>query len=289
MSPSARRAAEILAEAGELNLSTPGRRGDVVWIEEGEVIVVGDLHGAHRNYGRILRAVDLPAHPDRHIVFQETIHGTSVTRDGRDTSFQLLEMVAHLKAMFPEQVHIILGNHDINELLRLEVEKGGEKSLLAFERALASAYGEGKAIVRRAYNKFFRSLPLVVRTRGGLFISHSIPSRRHHHIYTSAMLEGEESFGEYAPGSPAYWLVWGRDLSSECISAFNEKAMASLFVVGHFPCEDGYNIPHHNLLILDCKDEYGCYAVFYADRAVEPAELVSCIRRVHPELAQPSE
>ena len=280
LDPAAQRAAEIVSEAAKCNLATPGRRGAIEWIESGEVFIVGDLHGAQKNYAEIVNQANLPANPTRHIVFQEMIHGARGSYSTLDLSYRLLEMVARLKTAYPDQVHILLGNHDINELLRIEVEKGGGKSLLSFERALAAAYGEQKAEVRMSYNEFFASLAVAVRTPWGLFASHSIPSRRHHRLYSTGMLRGDEPFGEYLPGSPAYWLVWGRDLSDECIRGFSSTAECNMLVIGHFPCDDGFRIVNDSLLILDCKDDAGCYAVLPAAEPLPPDQLVKAIRPI---------
>ena len=52
---------------------TPGRRGQVVSLDDAdEVLVAGDLHGNQENFRRLLQLADLARAPRRHLVLQPT-------------------------------------------------------------------------------------------------------------------------------------------------------------------------------------------------------------------------
>ena len=93
---------------------TPGRHGRLLRLEGAEeVLVSGDLHGNLENFRRLLSLADLGAHPGRHFVLQELIHGPFEYSTGGDKSHQLLDVAAALKSQYPERVHILPGNHEL--------------------------------------------------------------------------------------------------------------------------------------------------------------------------------
>src|SRR5947209_6550944 len=94
--------------------STPGRRGRVGYLEDvDEVLVAGDLHGNLENFKTVLQRAELAAHPRRHLVLQEVVHGPHRYPAGGDKSHQLLDLLAALKCQFPRQVHFLMGNHEL--------------------------------------------------------------------------------------------------------------------------------------------------------------------------------
>ncbi len=65
---------EVLRQAADANLATPGRVGNVIEIgpELGdEVMLTGDLHGHRRNFNLIQHIAALESFPRRHLVMQE--------------------------------------------------------------------------------------------------------------------------------------------------------------------------------------------------------------------------
>jgi hypothetical protein len=55
---------------------------------EGDVWLAGDIHDHRRNFEKFIRAADLANNPQRHIVFQELIHGDHYDADGCEDSWQ---------------------------------------------------------------------------------------------------------------------------------------------------------------------------------------------------------
>jgi hypothetical protein len=103
---------------------TPGRRGRFVALEDvDEVLVAGDLHGNLENFRQILHRADLAAHPRRHLVLQEVLHGPFLYPGGGEKSHQLVDLIAALKCQFPRQVHFLMGNHELSQHTRRRICK----------------------------------------------------------------------------------------------------------------------------------------------------------------------
>jgi hypothetical protein len=268
---------QLMTRAAALDEQDPLRRGRLLELPDaGEVMVTGDLHGNLANFQRIVRLADLPHHPQRHLILQEVLH--AMYKDTPDHSYRLLEEAAIFKTVYPAQVHILLGNHDLAELYGLEIMKQGRSVLRAFETALEEAYQFNKDVVRKAYNRFLRSFPWAASTRSGLFFCHSVPDARYVDQFS------RELFTEAAPdvdmgrGSPAFHLAWGRDLSGAVTAEFARRVGADLILTGHHPCRSGHTEPNPRLVILDSKDAQGAYAILPLDRKLSQAEVVSRIK-----------
>ena len=97
-----------LRQAVALVRATPGYRGHVLALQNcTEVLVAGDLHGHVAHFQALLKTADLAAHPTRHLVLQEVIHGKFHYPKGGDKSHHLVDLFAALKGQFPKQVHYL--------------------------------------------------------------------------------------------------------------------------------------------------------------------------------------
>src|SRR5271166_5969586 len=116
--PDPRKVLNLIGRATELMRATPGRSGGVITLDRAaELMVMGDLHGNLPAFKKVLAIAALDRHPDRHLVFQELVHGPhSYPDEGGDRSHQLVDVVAALKCQYPERAHLILGNHELSEL-----------------------------------------------------------------------------------------------------------------------------------------------------------------------------
>ncbi|MBN2183299.1 MAG: metallophosphoesterase, partial [Sedimentisphaerales bacterium] len=104
---------DLLKKGMEANNSDKYRRGNLILLpDQGDLIITGDLHGHRRNFERAVTFADLPNHPDRHVILQEIIHGGPEDSHGGCLSYKLLLDVVRYKLSFPDQVHVIMGNHD---------------------------------------------------------------------------------------------------------------------------------------------------------------------------------
>ncbi|MDP6118964.1 MAG: metallophosphoesterase [Planctomycetota bacterium] len=272
---------QLMKEAAEANLEDSFRKGALVELPpEGDLVMTGDLHGNRINYQKIVEHAALSRSRDRHLILHEILHALSLTVDGRDLSFQVLEMSARLKTYFPDQVHFMMGNHDLGELLDMDIKKGSNSSIKGLERGLAAAYGEMKNEVREAYKDFIASMPSAVRTPNRVFISHSIPHIKYLSLFSQDVFQSPVEMENVHRDHYLYRLVWGRQLSQEASDQFAEIVDADLLITGHMPVEEGYSVPNTRHLILDSKDKNGCYAVFPLDKEITHNDLVQTVRRI---------
>ena len=107
----------LIMSAAQANRTDPFRSGFLIHLPaEGELLVTGDLHGNGGNLQRILQIADLGRCPQRHLVLQELVHEVESV-DDTCRSYRLVEIAAQLKCAYPNQVHILLGNHEMAECL----------------------------------------------------------------------------------------------------------------------------------------------------------------------------
>jgi hypothetical protein len=258
---------------------TPGRRGRVVTLNDArEVMVAGDMHGSVETFRLLLGKAALAAHPGRHLVLQELIHGPFSYPAGGDKSHQLLDLLAALKCQFPTRVHMLLGNHELSQWTRQLIGKGDVDFNEAFRQGVATAYGEAASEVYATYERLFAGLNLVVRTPNRVFISHSLPAASKMADFDLSALERDDlDESAWLLGGSAHALVWGRNISAANAAAFLQKVDADWLITGHIPCEKGYDVPNERQLILDSLGTPACYCLFPADRPVTQQDLIAGI------------
>ena len=276
--PDPNRVLAIVRRAAMLSRATPGRVGGVVALPADsveDVLVVGDLHGNLPAFRKVLKRADLPGHPKRHLVLQELVHGEHAYPDeGGDRSHQLVDIVAALKCEYPERVHLILGNHELSELTGRPIAKAGVPLNALFRLGIETAYGALADDVVDAYHEFFRSLPLAVRCPNRVFLCHTLPD--------GSMLDGLDleplragvwRDHDMRRGGAVYAMTWGRDDRPETADHFAALVDADCFIVGHQPCDDGFRLANHRMLIIDGTPPYPAYCLFPAHGAITAEAL----------------
>lgn len=275
----------LMERATEANYCTMGRSGTVVVLDRTlaeEVMITGDLHGNRENFERILKTADLNHHPGRHLVLQEVCHGGPVyPKDGGCMSYQLLEEVAGLIVQYPDQVHFLLGNHELSEVSDYPIQKNRRMLNLVFRIGMQHRYGSNTGKVREAYYPFLRSCPLAMRLPGGVFLSHSIPQNTDEHGFDITLFKHPPKADQYQQHTgPLFDLVWGRDYRPENARAFAELVGARVLINGHEPCDAGYMVPNEHQIIIDCCGDNACYVIVPTDRDYSQAEIVERIRKL---------
>jgi hypothetical protein len=271
-------------KAAEFNELSPGREGNTVVLGPDladEVMITGDLHGHRRNFNLIRRIAALEKHPRRHLVLQEVCHGgPTYPGNGGCMSHTLLEDVAKLKEAFPEQIHFLLGNHELSEMTDYPIQKNKQMLNLLFRLGMQQMYGPAAERVRDAYCEFIRSCPLAVRLPGGVFVSHSIPDRCDTRRFDPTIFTRALDSLEYFERTSVFDLVWGRDYRPENADAFARMVAADVLINGHEPCPEGFAAPNHRQIILDCCGDKACYLVLRPDQPLSHAETVKRVRRL---------
>jgi Calcineurin-like phosphoesterase len=261
---------EILAtirKATELMLSTPGRSGSVIALNDAdEVMVVGDLHGNLPAFRQALSIAALDRHPLRHLVLQELVHEINKNDDDRpDRSHRLVDLVSALKCQHLHRVHLILGNHELSELTGRIIGKDGHALNLRFRQGMELAYGARTQDVYEAYLVLFAALPLAVRTPNRVFVCHTLPDARYLEDLDLALLQADH-WPEQAMkrGGTIYALTWGRDTTPETADRFAAMVDADWFITGHQSCSEGFRQANHRQIIIDGTNPYPAYCLFPA-------------------------
>ncbi|MHC4206398.1 MAG: metallophosphoesterase [Planctomycetota bacterium] len=250
---------DLLNAGTEANNADKYRRNNLICLPaEGSLTLTGDLHGHRRNFERIVAFADLANNPDRHILFQEIIHGGPEDSCGGCLSYRLLFDVVRYKLSFPDRVHIIMGNHDTAFINNSEVMKDGREMNRAMCLAIDREFGSDSADVKLAVKQFLFSQPLAVRTESGIWASHSLPSDRFAEKFDPQILDRKLKVNDVVRPGSAYLLTWGRKHSQKLLDKLAGQFNVNLFVLGHQPQEKGWNQGGENLIIIASNHNHGC-------------------------------
>jgi hypothetical protein len=249
-----------LDRAAILMRRDPLRKGNIVHMPEaGDMVILGDIHGDVENFRRVVDWAALHKHKDRYLVLQELIHGGPQDANGADHSFRLLEEAAALKVRFTSQVHMVLSNHDLCEILGSTITKGGINVSAAFWRGIEDSYGSAWPEVHGAYRRFLAALPLAVRTPTGVFISHSTPQGDTLDHFDYSIFDRPLNMEDYLPGGSVYALVWGRWHDQESADRFAKAVGAEILVTGHQTSMPGVKTPTSRHIVLTSDGGLGRY------------------------------
>lgn len=276
----AAQAADVFLNAAELNRTDPLLKGATLEFPNyGQLVMTGDLHGHRRNFERLQRYCDLEHFAPRHVILHEIIHEELATPDARDDSHEVLLEAAQWKVDFPDQVHFLMGNHDIAQLTGSEITKNGRLVTVDFEDAVEQSYGKYGSQAMDAIRAFLYSLPLAARTPNRVFISHSLPSPRDYPAFDASVLTRKVTADDLADRGSGHLLVWGRYQTAEELASLKELLDADFFICGHQPQETGYDVLHDCMIIIASDHNHG---VFLTIDLSKPATLESLTRAVRP-------
>ncbi len=235
----------------------------------GTLIATGDLHDNPVHYARLLRAAKLaddspaddPNHPT-HLVLHEIIHPDRLL-NGMDFSYRALARVADLKARFPERVHVLLGNHELAQMIDAPVIKDGVRCLEAFAAGLDYVFADDAPKVSEAINEFIRSMPIGLRCvtpRGDILVAHSLPPPAMMGRFDPTLLTRELTDDDYRPRTgAAHIMVWGRGYDADLLEDLVERWGVNLFILGHEKVEHGIGFTPPNAIVLNSDHARGVY------------------------------
>jgi hypothetical protein len=274
---------DILDQAAVLNRMDPLREGHVlVFPNYGQVIMTGDLHGYADNFRKLAWFANLDRSPQRHVILHELIHcNGQMTAEG-DNSFLLLVQAAQWKIDYPDQVHFLMGNHDLAQLTDREISKGGAASIKNFNLWISQKYGEaatGKILEK--LNQFIISLPLAARCPNRLWLSHSLPSPHAINLFDFSIFSREWTPDDMMPKGSLYELLWGRNQTAEELEDLAGMLNLDYFIVGHQAQENGYAVVGGRMIILASDHGLGCFLPIDLSRRYKFQELVERIKFFH--------
>ena len=272
-------AADIFRQAAQSVLADENRTGNLLEIDASRnVIFSGDIHGNRTNLTRLLslagRGEQRPV-----LVLQEIIHGPLDPRTGQDRSIELLLRAARTKLAHPENVFILLGNHDVAQVSGGEITKEGRGVCKAFREGVDFCFAQGGPDVYEAAMEFLRSLPLAIRFANGALAAHSLP------YPNRAALGGTEILGRpYRPedfkrGGPAYEWTWGRDQSPEQLDALAAELGVEFFLLGHRHVQSGWMEIPNRAVAINTDGPGGCVVQFRGDELMSAENIES---HIHP-------
>ncbi len=261
--------ADIFHRAAGLNLADQRRRGNVLQIPAGrEMIVTGDLHGNRKGLNKIIRHAALGSSPQRRLVLQEIVHGPLDPRTGYDRSVELLLRAARLKVDHPQQVLFVLGNHDIAQVTGNEIIKNGRSFCKAFAAGVEYCFEDQAAEVSEAMDEFLMSMPLAIRCANDVWISHSLPAAARMSLAGTDIFDRPYNREDLARGKPVYEWTWGRGQTDEQMDQLAADLGVEFFIVGHQPCEQGFQRLGRRGLIVASDHPRGCIVQFSTDLPV---------------------
>ena len=271
--------AEIYRNAARLNREDPILRGStLVFPNYGQLVMTGDLHGHTRNFERIKKYCDLEHAPARHVILHEIIHEEPETYGAGDMSHLILLEAARWKCEFPDQVHFLLGNHDLAQMTNQDISKGGRIVTFSFLCGISEVYKEESSFVVEALLDFIASCPLAGRTANRIMLSHSLPRPNDMDRFDPTVLDRELSPLDLREGGSAYALVWGRYQTAEQLDQLRAILDVDLFICGHQPQETGYAVVHDRLMILASDHNHGVFLPFDLKRTYDIHTLENAIR-----------
>ena len=249
---------ELLKKGIQANCSAQFRQGNLLNLPgQGELIITGDLHGHRRNFERAVSFADLKNNPDRRIIFQEIIHGGPEDSCGGCMSYKLLFDAIRYMLKFPDQVHIIMGNHDTAFINNADVMKDGKEMNRAMCLAVEREFHHSAVDIIFAMKQFLFSQPLAVRCHNRIWVSHSLPGDRYITQFDPQIFSRELTADDIIRPGSAYLLTWGRKMSQTLLDKMAEMLDVDLFVLGHQQQEQGWSVGGRNLVILASNHNHG--------------------------------
>ena len=272
-------AADVLREAAGLIREDPNRVGSLLEFGgAGQLVMTGDLHGNLRNFEKLRRFCDLGRSPARNVILHELIHADISRPDELDTSIDLLVRAAAWKCEFPDNVFFLQSNHELAQLRKQEITKGGRSVLHDFQRGVEYRYGDGAEQVLAAVDEYVAVLPLAARCRNGIFACHSLPDPMVIDRFDVSVFERPLQPEDLDPGGAAYALVWGRFHTPAAVELLAQRLGVELFVAGHTPQEQGSAVIGR-LLILASEHNHGTFLPIDLSRRYTIEELAAAVRK----------
>jgi len=269
---------DLLNNGTKANKSDQYLHGNLISLpSQGSLVISGDLHGHRRNFEKINSYADLENNPERHLIFQEIIHGGPEDEEGGCISYKILFEAIRYKIQYPNRVHFIMGNHDTAFITDSEVMKDGKEMNRSLCGALRREFDEDSTAIELGMCEFLVSQPLAVKCCNKIWISHSLPNLQNVEKFDPSIMEEELKPEDLVKDGSAYLLTWGRKFSKESIEKMSDYFNADIFILAHQPQPNGWAKPHDNLIIFTSDHNHGCLMEIDLSTSYTPQELVKCI------------
>ncbi len=275
-------AIDVLNEAARANREDEFRKGSLLDLNDhGQVVMTGDLHGNLKNYRKLVKYASLDTTPARHIVLHELLHMPTLSPGDSDPSFWLTVEAARYKCEFPEQVHFLLGNHEIAQLTNRDIVKDGLYSIANFRQTVMKEYGDDRGQdVMMAINEFILSMPLAARTPNRVFLSHSVPDSSQMVLFDPDIVHRKWRLQDALPGGSVYLLTWGRQRSVNHMNELARLYDVDTFITGHVQQDMGHDVVCERMIILASEHSHGVFLPFDLQKSCTVQTLTANIRKI---------
>jgi len=269
---------ELLKQCANANFEDDFRRENLVVLPgNGDLIATGDIHGHRRNFEKIKTYADLKNHPERHLILQEIIHGGAVDEKQNCLSYQLLFDVARYKINFPNQIHLLLSNHDTAFISNTRVLKDGKEMNASIRRALDREFKQNSGDIKMAIAELLFSQPLAARCENRIWLSHSLPSDILIKKFDKSIFHRHLKVNDIVKPGSAYILAWGRKMSRQTLEKMAQMLDVDCFILGHQPQSMGFKKAAENLLIVASDHNHGCLLHIELKKSYTTDELLGAL------------
>ncbi len=276
------KALELLEVGRELVRQDPCREGNVIVLPNyGQVVMTGDLHGYKPNLQKLKRFASLKRSPQRHVVLHEILHVNSFDVSGShggDDSCQLLLSALKWKIDYPEQVHFMLGNHDLAQITNREISKAGGPSIAMFNEGVYQSFGSDADMVLEAINRLLLAFPLAARCPNRIWLSHSLPGPYALDEFDMTIFGRQWEEEDLLPGGSVYELVWGRMHTQSSMEQLCDLFDVDHFVVGHQGQSEGFECQFGHMIILASEHPNGCFMPIDLSKDYDIDDLIDRVR-----------
>jgi protein phosphatase len=273
-------ARSLCKENGKVgNLSIIGRL--VKLKPQGEVLVIGDLHGDLESLVQIFKESDflqkMNQNSDAFVIFLGD-YG-----DRGEYSTEVYYTVLKLKRLFPEQVVPMRGNHEGPEDLMASPHDLPMEFQMKFGEKWEGAYAKicelfaclyNAVLVEGRYLIIHGGLPYRAKTIEDLAYAHNLHPKQ---SFLEEMLwsDPNEMLKEVYASPRGAGKLFGENITCEALRRFDAK----ILIRGHEPCEEGFKINHRGkvLTLFSRKgppyfNTYGAYLEVELSEKFENAE-----------------
>jgi hypothetical protein len=240
--------------------------------------MTGDMHGNLHNFAKLQRFCSLGRSPGRSVVMHEIIHAEPEHYQAPDHSIDLLIRAAHWKCDYPDNVFFLQSNHELSQLRRHEIVKGGRSVLHDFDAGVQDRFAGQASKILDGVMDYIESLPLAAKTANGIMLAHSLPNSSAMDSFDETVFTRTPTQSDLDPGGSAHSLVWGRFQPPEVIDRFAERLGVEFFIVGHTPQETGHTVVGR-MIIVASDHTHGVFLPIDLSKTYTVDELERSIRK----------
>ncbi|GAB6055151.1 metallophosphoesterase [Methanobacterium movens] len=226
---------------------------------KGHVLIITDIHGNWSDFNKFINIWDDFKGNNNHLVITgDFIHSMGLVED---KSIEVLEQIQY-QFESDQNFHVLLGNHEWSLISSVVLFKNRENLSFKFENLLKKRFPGSWKEKLEIYIKFFKKLPVAVKTNNKVFISHSGPSKNIKSIEDIINI----SDSGYVENKILEEFLWNRygDYNLTDIDNFLKKVDCRAMVVGHTPV-DGAKLVGKKQLIISSSYTGGSKAYLILD------------------------